>query len=53
VKEAITIERVCEDMALELSEVFPKHGELREQAAKLLTHLEESGAQNRINWPKS
>jgi len=43
VKEAITIERISADMALELSEVFPKHSELQEHAARLLMGLEESG----------
>ena len=45
VKEAVTVERLEEDMELELSELFPKHSELGRQAVRLLMHLEESGPQ--------
>jgi hypothetical protein len=43
VKEAVTPERLAEDMELELSEVYPKHRDLRLQAVRALIHLEESG----------
>jgi hypothetical protein len=43
VKEAVTLERLAEDMELELVELFPKQSELRLQAVRLLMHLEESG----------
>src|SRR3972149_11392061 len=43
VKEAVTVERVAEDMELELTELFPKQSDLRLQAVKLLMFLEESG----------
>jgi DNA-binding MarR family transcriptional regulator len=43
VKEAVTVERLAEDMKLELAELFPKQSDLRLQAVRLLTHLEESG----------
>ena len=45
VKEAVPLERLEEDMELELSELFPKHSELGKQAVRLLMHLEESGPQ--------
>jgi len=45
VKEAVPVERLEEDMELELSELFPKHSELGRQAVRLLMHLEESGPQ--------
>jgi DNA-binding MarR family transcriptional regulator len=43
VKAAVTVERLAEDMELELAELFPKQSELRLQAVRLLMHLEESG----------
>lgn len=43
VKEAITLDRLTEDMELELSEVYPKHADLRLQAVRALIRLEESG----------
>ena len=43
VKKAVTAGRLAEDMELELVELFPKHGDLRLQAVRLLMHLEESG----------
>ena len=43
VREAITTERLAEDMELELSELFPKHGDHRLQAVRLLMRLNESG----------
>jgi len=45
VKEAVTVDRLAEDMELELVEVFPKQSDLRIQAVRLLMHLEESGPQ--------
>jgi len=44
VKEAVTVERLAEDMERELTELFPKQSDLRLQAVRLLMHLEESGA---------
>jgi uncharacterized membrane protein len=43
VKEAVTVERLAEDMELELAELFPKQSDLRLQAVRLLMYLEESG----------
>ena len=43
VKEAVTIERLTEDMERELAELFPRQDDLRLQAVRLLMHLEESG----------
>jgi hypothetical protein len=43
VKEAVTVERLAEDMELELVELFPKHSDLRFLAVRLLMLLEESG----------
>jgi len=43
VREAVTVERLAEDMELELVELFPKQSDLRLQAVRLLMHLEESG----------
>jgi CRP-like cAMP-binding protein len=43
VDEAVPFERVCEDMSLELAELFPKNSELKEQAAKVLIRLGERG----------
>jgi len=45
VKEAVTTERLVEDMELELSDLFPKHSEPRTLAVKLLMFLEEQGPQ--------
>lgn len=43
VREAVTVERLAEDMELELVELFPKQSDLRFQAVRLLVLLEESG----------
>jgi hypothetical protein len=43
VREAVTVERLAEDMELELVELFPKQSDLRLQAVRLLMYLEESG----------
>jgi len=43
VREAVTVERLAEDMELELVELFPKQSDLRLQAVRLLMLLEESG----------
>jgi len=43
VKEAVTVERLAEDMERELAELFPKQSDLRLQAVRLPIHLEESG----------
>jgi DNA-binding transcriptional ArsR family regulator len=43
VKEAVTVQRLAEDMELELVELFPKQSDLRLQAVRLLMRLEESG----------
>ena len=43
VKQAVTVERLAEDMELELVELFPKQSDLRLQAVRLLMRLEESG----------
>lgn len=43
--QAVTVDRLAEDMELELVELFPKQSELRIQAVRLLMHLEESGPQ--------
>jgi DNA-binding transcriptional ArsR family regulator len=40
---AVTTERLAEDMELELSELFPKHSDLRLLAVRLLMLLEKSG----------
>ena len=37
------MERLAEDMELELAELFPKQSDLRLQAVRVLMHLEESG----------
>ena len=46
VKQAITQDRLAEDMELELLELFPKHSDLRLYAVHLLLHLSESGPQS-------
>ena len=43
VKRTITIDRLAQDMELELAELFPKQSDLRLQAVRLLMRLEESG----------
>jgi hypothetical protein len=43
VKQAVTVERLAEDMELELVELFPKQSDLRLQAVRQLMHLGESG----------
>ena len=43
-KQAVPLERLEEDMELELSELFPKHGELARQAVRSLMLLEEVGS---------
>ena len=45
VKEAVTVERLAEDMELELAELFPKQSDLRLQAVRLLMRLEGIGSQ--------
>ena len=45
VKEAVTVERLSEDMELEFVDLFPKHSELRTLAVRLLMILEEQGKQ--------
>jgi hypothetical protein len=45
VKEAVTLERLTEDMQLELAEIFPRQSEAPLEAVRLMTHLEESGPQ--------
>jgi hypothetical protein len=44
VKDAVPIDRLAEDMELELMELFPKHSDLRLQAVRLLMLLEDSAA---------
>jgi hypothetical protein len=43
VKLTITIDRLAEDMEIELAELFPKQSDLRLDAVRLLLHLEEVG----------
>lgn len=43
VKQTITIDRLAEDMELELAELFLKRSDLRLEAVRLLIYLEESG----------
>ena len=55
VNEAVTVERLAEDMERELAELFPKQSDLRLQAVRLLMHLEESGPRSQTeladeNW---
>jgi len=55
VKQAVTVERLAEDMELELAELFPKQSDLRLQVIRLLMHLEESGPRSQTeladeNW---
>jgi hypothetical protein len=55
VKEAVTVERLAEDMELELAELFPKQSDLRLQGVRVLMHLEESGPRSQTeladeNW---
>ena len=45
VKEAVTLERLVEDMELELAEVFPRQSDAPRQAVQLLMLLMESGPQ--------
>lgn len=44
VKASVTPERLARDMEVELTELFPKHSDLRLHAVRLLMYLEESGA---------
>jgi hypothetical protein len=44
VKDAVPVDRLAEDMELELSELYPKHADLRLQAVRALIHLQEQGA---------
>jgi hypothetical protein len=53
VKRAVTTERLAEDMELELSDLFPKHSDLRFQAVQLLAHLEEQGSQKQSELANS
>jgi hypothetical protein len=48
VVQAVPVERLSEDMELELSALFPKHSDLRLQAVRLLMHLEEKGPTRQI-----
>jgi hypothetical protein len=43
VKEAVTVERLAEDMERELTELFSKQSDLRIQAVRLLMRLDELG----------
>jgi hypothetical protein len=43
VREAVTMERLAEDMELELADLFPKHSDLRWLAVRLLLLLQEVG----------
>jgi hypothetical protein len=43
VKEAVTVERLAEDMERELAELFRKQSDLQLQAVRLLMYLEECG----------
>jgi len=43
VREAVTMERLAEDMELELADLFPKHSDLRWPAVRLLLLLQERG----------
>jgi DNA-binding MarR family transcriptional regulator len=45
VRRAVSIERIAEDMELELNAVFPKHSELSTLAVRMLLELEETGPQ--------
>ena len=44
VKEAVTLERLAEDMEFELAEVFPRQSDAPRQAVRLLMELEEHGS---------
>jgi len=44
VKDAVSVDRLAEDMELELSELYPKHADLRLQAVRALIQLQEQGA---------
>jgi DNA-binding MarR family transcriptional regulator len=46
VRRAISIERITEDMELELKPLFPKHSELSIMAVRVILNLEENGPQN-------
>ena len=50
-KQAVPLERLEEDMELELSELFPKHGELARQAVRSLMLLEEVGSRKQSELP--
>jgi len=52
VNEAVPFERICEDMSLELAELFPKHSELQGQAARLLIRLGECGERKQTQLAK-
>ncbi len=43
VREAVTMERLAQDMELELAELFPKRSDLRSLAVRLLLLLQERG----------
>jgi hypothetical protein len=45
VRRAVPIERIAEDMELELKPLFPKHSELSVMAVRVLLDLEENGSQ--------
>lgn len=44
VEEAVTLERLAEDMEFELAEVFPRQSDAPRQAVQLLMELEEHGS---------
>jgi DNA-binding transcriptional ArsR family regulator len=52
VKEAVTLERLSEDMELELLPLFPRHSDLRLLAVQLLLMLEEHDPQKQTNLVK-
>jgi len=45
VRRAVPIERIVEDMELELKPLFPKHSELSIMAVRVILDLEENGSQ--------
>lgn len=53
VKKAVTIDQLAEDMEVELSDLFPKHSDLRFKAVELLMHLQEHGPEKQSNLTKA
>ena len=49
VRTAVTVERLAEDMELELVDLFPKHSDLSSLAVKLLLLLQDAASENRVN----